>query len=688
MQKYIITSAPIEADDEFTVVVVPAGQVREKAEYYASFDIDTTAVTEIELARELGIPVYLDGKLKETNLTTFYKDVPEFAREKHEQTVIDSARITLPVERRKVKSLADLDISAMVAEGGVYVITALTGHGKSKIVANGACSHALSIGRKASMIAPLIAICKTFHTKMEEQTGKELGYYDTMAVADAGKPGVVTTINSSTKKSVAKMLAESDVVVFEEFYKTVANLAEADCFKGYRKAYWNQLSRTVGQTHAVFALDADINDDAINFILAAGRKPIVIEIEADYSHIDIEMVEWKQNFAEIKRAAEDGQKICIAADSKQMAEIIHKDLEEIPGKLLIHADNKGHDQQRQFLENPNDNLDGVNVLIYSPVMGSSISIEVNHFDRCFGYFSGVLIPMACVQMLRRIRTATKFEISVDAPKYIGRKMAERDVFDEDSGIDAIRDRNRYLRESICTSLEVTLRYLKFNVSNIFEDAKARSSGAEAEAKAKKVLNDQYMEVVLGAKLIDVAAAKKLLKCDTMTPEKLGMRDATLTMELCGEVTEDSVNFNWRGAGFKRMKLHEILAMSFEDCYYADAIEHKLHDADKNYFEETKKLLTNFLKVIGVEYTEADAISALSKIRQGATWNKLGITSLPRDGDMQGDMALRKTAKILKAMGYSKRKVQGADIYRVTAFGIVNDFVNYHLSKKEGLDQAA
>jgi len=679
MKNILVSDKEVAVSNGVQLIKVEGNKVDCTAGFLDSFSDTKVAVEDFELARKLGIYVYTAKKFKRTAKYDFYRNAPDWLQQKHEKHVIEAASVTRKVRRIRVGSLSELNIAELAAAGGVYLVKAPTGIGKSKIIASRAFISAVEGGRKAALISPLISICSGFHANAERETGESIAYYSNMAMGDIGSSGIVTTINSASKKCVASMTEGSTDLVIEEFQKTIETIAESKDLIGQRGMISDQLKRNVKSAHVVFALDADINDSAVEFCRAAGREPILIEIDADYSDVTVELKRWGQNFSEIKKAAAEGKKISIAVDSKKRGEKIAHALRSTPGLLFIHAENKGLEQQKAFLEAPNDNLDGVNVLIYTPVMGSSVSIELDYFDRCFACFTGVLTPMACVQMLRRIRTSRKFDVSIDAPNRVGWMEVGEDFERDESGINTIRERNRYLRESICTSLDITLRHLKFSVVSAEVNAKADSAGLKAFSQASREHKKQYVQSVLSADLLCVDDAKRLLRSDTLDAFQVAARDATLTLDMCGEVSEDSIEFYACGAGVKAMRLHKILAMSDQACINADAQEHRWESCDRNYYEATKKMLTLARSELGVTYSGAQARSVLAKLRKLKTWNKINVCHLPAKERLDDKTVLRKAGEILRALGYKTRTRDG--VTRVFKIAEVSRFVDFYLRGK-------
>jgi len=69
-------------------------------------------------------------------------------------------------------------------------------------------------------------------------------------------------------------------------------------------------------------------------------------------------------------------------------------------------------QGRQIVEQPNQKIAELepDILIYTPSMGIGISIDLDYFDKMYAFFTGVLQPNQCRQMLGRIRQTIPREI--------------------------------------------------------------------------------------------------------------------------------------------------------------------------------------------------------------------------------------------------------------------------------------
>ncbi|MBN49717.1 MAG: hypothetical protein CMN85_09255 [Spongiibacteraceae bacterium] len=685
--RYVVSNRHIEIPENYSLVVVESERISDTAELYASFPNSEVAIEDPGIARKLGIYVYRSGRFARTDTSDFYADQPEWLKQKHKNHVVKSCGVQRNIERISVSSLDEIDLEKLTARGGHYLVKAPTGARKSTLIAAPAFTDAIHSGRRAALVAPIVSICMGFHARAEYATGKSIAYYRDMQPGDEQNPGVVTTINSSTKKYVQSAVQGCDTLIVEEGHKVIDTIAESKDLAGDRRRIWCQTQKLLKSVRTSFWLDADINDSDVDFFLDCGIRPILIEVESDYSDITVELMSFGEQVTRIKAAISAGEKICIPLDNKAKAMQLAEMLSDFEGVTLMHAQNKDLPKNKQILESPNSSLGGVYCLIYTPVMGSSVSIEVDHFDRCFPIFTGALTPMSGIQLMRRLRAILHFEASVEAPPYIGWLERGSDFECDHDGINAIREMNRYLRESIKTSLPITLEHLGFNLILTEENSEASALGFGDFSAAARACKEKYIQSCIDAPEISIFEARSRARRGDLTPSMEAERDARYIAELCGRdgesgaLSREAVEFYMKN-GRRAVELHKIMLMSDSECFAADSHDTADHDSDKAHYEITKKLLTNFVAMLGFQYTEDQAISALSYLRKRATWNKLGICHLNKKGAMSGAVALRKSAEIMRALGYKTRARGGA--VSVTGCEIVDRYVFRHTGQPGAL----
>lgn len=94
---------------------------------------------------------------------------------------------------------------------------------------------------------------------------------------------------------------------------------------------------------------------------------------------------------------------------KTLAEILQAEMPDI--KLqIIHADNSGSPEVRQFLDNVNVESLETDVIIVSPSVTSGLSIENGRFKHCFAIINGILSDDQVLQSINRPRGCENFYI--------------------------------------------------------------------------------------------------------------------------------------------------------------------------------------------------------------------------------------------------------------------------------------
>ncbi len=102
------------------------------------------------------------------------------------------------------------------------------------------------------------------------------------------------------------------------------------------------------------------------------------------------------------------RRIVISVDSQEEAEALQRYIFQCyPALPTIRIDSTitETDEGREFVEHPNEKITELQpiVLIYTSSMGIGVSIDLSYFDQMYAFFTGVLEPSQCRQMLGRVR---------------------------------------------------------------------------------------------------------------------------------------------------------------------------------------------------------------------------------------------------------------------------------------------
>lgn len=194
----------------------------------------------------------------------------------------------------------------------------------------------------------------------------------------------------------------------------------------------DSLIDAVASAKRVLLCDADANDTVIEFCEMArpGQTVTVIEIVGQNTAIRVDHGEHEAVWQLAIDDVAAGRRVLIANDSAESAKAMAALLENMaengeipaPRMLLVHSEIKADPDVEAFLSNPKEEACKYDVLIYSPAISSGVSMNLPHFERHFGLFSGNSVgPSDALQMLRRDRTARHYVIG------IGHSSAQRET---------------------------------------------------------------------------------------------------------------------------------------------------------------------------------------------------------------------------------------------------------------------
>ena len=182
-----------------------------------------------------------------------------------------------------------------------------------------------------------------------------------------------------------------------------------------------RLVAMMNQARIAVGVDADLSTQDVLSIAGLVRRPVVV----------VEMVEvphgGRVTFADaddvkgaILNAVTNGDKCRVACDSSRAAIELTALLRAAnPDKRICCIHSRGGDSTAgdpevlALLKDVNSGIQDIDVLVHSPTVESGVSITTPHFTRTFGLFGGRSVsPSAFIQMLKRDRTATLFEIGL------------------------------------------------------------------------------------------------------------------------------------------------------------------------------------------------------------------------------------------------------------------------------------
>lgn len=225
--------------------------------------------------------------------------------------------------------------------------------------------------------------------------------------------GLKMVVNSIANPKFKKQIEDADVVVIDEASQVIAHVLGGEVKN--REAVWEALCFVVKNAKKVIFADADINTRCVEIL--DGRPAKLFKIAQDHSGITVKTSDSGTVRGLVVKAAKDGKKILVACDGAREAAALAKHIEKKVKRsvLVITAENSKWEAQAAFIANPNSMEH--EIVIYSPVITSALSITSKHFECHFGLFGGQVVPSDAIQMMRRDRTAELFTVGLKNPDY-------------------------------------------------------------------------------------------------------------------------------------------------------------------------------------------------------------------------------------------------------------------------------
>ncbi|WP_339101267.1 DEAD/DEAH box helicase family protein [Pseudomonas atacamensis] len=316
----------------------------------------------------------------------------------------------------KTNALTDNGISSqtpeeirdiILSEGGKYLVSLPTGEGKSTIINEPVIQHYLDTGRKVLVISHRRSINKTLANLPGIVSYDECDTPEDLKNAK----GLKIVVNSLNALKFKRFIAEVDLVVIDEASQVISHVLGGEVKN--RKSVWETLKFVVKHTANVIMSDADIDARCAEMV---GPDYKLFKRPAAHAGITV----WTGDINHVRALAIESAcrtNTLIACDAVKEALALAKAIEKQggPAALVITADNAQWPEQAAFIANPNDTTH--QVVIYSPVITSALSITSGHFQAHFGVFQGQVVPSDAIQMLRRDRTATSFVVGIKQPQY-------------------------------------------------------------------------------------------------------------------------------------------------------------------------------------------------------------------------------------------------------------------------------
>lgn len=309
------------------------------------------------------------------------------------------------------------DLWSKLPETGIVNLKARKGGGKSTLIKE-IIKQCKAQGRRVLSVTPRIAL------------GREQAFkWDITWIDECGVQGNYSLSADLLVQEAALGLCWDNlwkvvgqdwlgaVVIIDESELGFKHLATSSTCEERRASilvgFAKLLEQVLSTDGLVVLSDADLSDVSVNYIKAfAPQNTRIFTVINTHKGPawDVEFFTGKRGDVEnrILENLDAGLKTVIATDSQAEGEALErKILDRYPNTKVVRIDRKTtqEDFGREFVKNPNGSIRASrpDILIYTPSMGTGVSIDEPHFDEVVGMFFGALEPSEDRQMLARVR---------------------------------------------------------------------------------------------------------------------------------------------------------------------------------------------------------------------------------------------------------------------------------------------
>jgi len=489
------------------------------------------------------------------------------------------------------ESERNIQIAKHICEngGGIWLDNRSLGQGKTKLL------ERLRILLDEQSIA---YVCHRVSLTKDAAGRLGLTSYHDADPAEAPKH-LAVCVNSATKYR----LASYQILFIDEFRQTLEHILNGTVDN--RKECLATLIYALERADLVVCSDADLNNMCVRLLKkhGGGKSINLIETTPNPNPKTIHLLpDHDATYQAIADEISGGGFPFIACTSKTEAVKLYTFLNEqgLDGGLLIHAKNRGDDQQAEFLADPNGALfnpatgenDRYNYVIHSPTIGSGVSIETQHFTTNYLLHAGNLPSNEALQMTARNRCANDIYVSF-SPQKIYDRVTDLELLQQGEKLKNDRlpdlltpkkggsyeftelatlriESKRAINEDLNDFANNFLLLAELNGYAINRDKSESAPEANTQGLAKRV-KLQTVSDIFTTDIITPETAKTLENKQARTQVDSDQLDRHKTTVMCGiaDIAHDDVKNFVEGAS-KQLTNYETAYASIHDCRKFDA----------------------------------------------------------------------------------------------------------------------
>ena len=309
------------------------------------------------------------------------------------------------------------DLWSKLPETGIVNLKARKGGGKSTLIKE-IIKQCKAQGRRVLSVTPRIALGREQAFKWDITWIDECGVQGNYSLtADLLEQEAALGLCWDSLWKVVGQDWSGTVVIIDESELGFKHLATSSTCEERRASilvgFAKLLEQVLSTDGLVVLSDADLSDVSVDYVKAfAPQNTRIFTVINTHkgSPWDVEFFTGKRGDVEnrILENLDAGLKTVIATDSQAEGEALErKILDYYPKAKVVRIDRKTtqEDFGREFVKDPNGSIRASrpDILIYTPSMGTGVSIDEPHFDEIVGMFFGALEPSEGRQMLARER---------------------------------------------------------------------------------------------------------------------------------------------------------------------------------------------------------------------------------------------------------------------------------------------
>lgn len=345
---------------------------------------------------------------------------------KRKRAVDGHSSISESFSSKHFTKLSSIDLEQELQQCSTLAIKAATGTGKTKRLFGPLAQHASEKDRVV-YVSHLIALVEQFCRDNQATSYSSNNLYE---IESCEAFGVV--INSIYKDMFLDKLVNCDTLIIDEFEKVFQSVVCSDDNpQMQRNKVFNSLCYAIKNAENVIIGDADLSNISLGFVQGLRGKLTVLNCtENPYENIHAivkDKATYLANeitqrlvsdkaflFDSVKTLKQTAKALGFVNDQKLYCEKTALD----NGILILHGDNKGLEEQKELLSNPNLHIHKYRAVLVSPCLASGFSITSHFTNRVTVIADKTLCPLELINFARRFRSAREIVFATNSNKEV------------------------------------------------------------------------------------------------------------------------------------------------------------------------------------------------------------------------------------------------------------------------------